>query len=78
MIAANLNCTPGRVNRPSRPVFHDEPNDTDSACHRAGNNLIPFDVISCHSAGGFLAFIEETSPTGIYLVWTRNAGRSTN
>jgi len=31
---------------------------------RAGDDLIPFDVIPCHPAGGFLAFIEETLAAG--------------
>jgi len=31
---------------------------------RAGEDLIPFDVIPCHPAGGFLAFIEETLAAG--------------
>ncbi len=31
---------------------------------RAGDILIPFDVIPCHPAGGFLAFIEETLAAG--------------
>jgi hypothetical protein len=31
---------------------------------RAGEDLIPFDVIPCHPAGGFLAFIEETLRAG--------------
>lgn len=31
---------------------------------RAGADLIPFDVIPCHPAGGFLAFIEETLAAG--------------
>ncbi len=37
---------------------------TDSAYYRAGADLIPFDVIPCHPAGGFLAFIEETLAAG--------------
>ena len=31
---------------------------------RAGEDLVPFDVIPCHPAGGFLAFIEETLAAG--------------
>ena len=31
---------------------------------RAGDDLIPFDVIPCHPGGGFLAFIEETLTAG--------------
>lgn len=31
---------------------------------RAGDDLVPFDVIPCHPAGGFLAFIEETLAAG--------------
>lgn len=31
---------------------------------RAGDDLIPFDVIPCHPAGGFLEFIEETLAAG--------------
>ena len=31
---------------------------------RAGDDLIPFDVIPCHPAGGFLAFIEEILAAG--------------
>ena len=31
---------------------------------RAGEDLIPFDVIPCHPAGGFLTFIEETLAAG--------------
>ncbi len=31
---------------------------------RAGDDLIPFDVIPCHPAGGFLNFIEETLAAG--------------
>jgi hypothetical protein len=31
---------------------------------RAGQDLIPFDVIPCHPAGGFLAFIQETLAAG--------------
>lgn len=31
---------------------------------RAGDDLIPYDVIPCHPAGGFLAFIEETLAAG--------------
>jgi len=31
---------------------------------RAGDTLIPFDVIPCHPGGGFLSFIEETLATG--------------
>ena len=31
---------------------------------RAGEDLIPFDVIPCHPAGGFLAFIQETLAAG--------------
>lgn len=31
---------------------------------RAGDDLIPFDVIPCHPAGGFLAFIEDTLAAG--------------
>ena len=31
---------------------------------RAGEDLIPFDVIPCHPGGGFLAFIEETLTSG--------------
>lgn len=31
---------------------------------RAGEDLIPFDVIPCHPGGGFLAFIEETLTAG--------------
>jgi hypothetical protein len=31
---------------------------------RGGQDLIPFDVIPCHPAGGFLAFIEETVAAG--------------
>ena len=32
---------------------------------RAGEDvLVPFDVIPCRPAGGFLAFIEETLATG--------------
>jgi hypothetical protein len=31
---------------------------------RAGEDLIPFDVIPCHPAGGFLAFIHETLAAG--------------
>lgn len=31
---------------------------------RAGDDLIPFDVIPCHPGGGFLAFIEETLAAG--------------
>jgi len=31
---------------------------------RAGEDLIPFDVIPCHPAGGFLAFIEATLAAG--------------
>lgn len=30
---------------------------------RAGELLVPFDVIPCHPGGGFLAFIEETLTT---------------
>jgi len=31
---------------------------------RAGDDLVPFDVIPCHPAGGFLTFIEETLAAG--------------
>lgn len=31
---------------------------------RAGDDLIPFDVIPCHPAGGFLTFIEDTLAAG--------------
>jgi hypothetical protein len=31
---------------------------------RAGDDLVPFDVIPCHPAGGFLAFIEATLTAG--------------
>lgn len=31
---------------------------------RAGDTLVPFDVIPCHPAGGFLAFIEATLASG--------------
>lgn len=31
---------------------------------RAGEDLIPFDVIPCHPAGGFLSFIQETLAAG--------------
>jgi hypothetical protein len=31
---------------------------------RAGDDLVPFDVIPCHPAGGFLSFIEETLAAG--------------
>ncbi len=31
---------------------------------RAGDTLVPFDVIPCHPAGGFLAFIEDTLASG--------------
>lgn len=31
---------------------------------RAGDDLIPFDVIPCHPDGGFLTFIEETLAAG--------------
>jgi hypothetical protein len=31
---------------------------------RAGDILVPFDVIPCHPAGGFLTFIEETLAAG--------------
>ncbi len=31
---------------------------------RAGDLLIPFDVIPCHPAGGFLTFIAETLAAG--------------
>jgi len=31
---------------------------------RAGDDLVPFDVIPCHPDGGFLAFIEETLAAG--------------
>lgn len=31
---------------------------------RAGGDLIPFDVIPCHPAGGFLQFVEETLAAG--------------
>ena len=31
---------------------------------RAGDVLVPFDVIPCHPAGGFLAFIEKTLASG--------------
>ena len=31
---------------------------------RAGKVLIPFDVIPCHPAGGFLVFIQETLAAG--------------
>jgi hypothetical protein len=41
---------------------------------RAGNTLVPFDVIPCHPEGGFLAFIQESLATGHSLV----AVRSTN
>lgn len=34
---------------------------------RAGDDLIPFDVIPCHPADGFLAFIEETLAAGHHL-----------
>jgi hypothetical protein len=45
--------------------------------------LIPFDVIPCHPAGGFLAFIEETLAAGhtlraIRTVTTRQKGRCLN
>jgi len=46
---------------------------------RAGEDLIPFDVIPCHPAGGFLAFIEETLAAGhtlhaVRTVTTRQKG----
>ncbi|MES2569564.1 MAG: hypothetical protein V4710_05860 [Verrucomicrobiota bacterium] len=31
---------------------------------RAGDTLVPFDIIPCHPAGGFLVFIEETLASG--------------
>lgn len=31
---------------------------------RAGEFLVPFDVIPCRPAGGFLQFIEETLTSG--------------
>jgi hypothetical protein len=34
---------------------------------RAGDDLVPFDVIPCHPAGGFLAFIEATLAAGHHL-----------
>lgn len=45
--------------------------------------LVPFDVIPCHPAGGFLAFIEETLAAGhtlraVRTVTTRHKGRSLN
>jgi hypothetical protein len=51
----------------SVPEIDDRPEDNlgvfnahDKNLVRAGEDLIPFDVIPCHPAGGFLAFIEET------------------
>lgn len=45
---------------------------------RAGEDLIPFDVIPCHPAGGFLAFIEATLAAGhrLHAVRTVTTSRS--
>ncbi len=34
---------------------------------RAGDDLIPFDVIPCHPGGGFLQFIQDTVSAGHQL-----------
>jgi hypothetical protein len=44
---------------------------------RAGDTLVPFDVIPCHPAGGFLAFIEETLAAGHTLRALRTVTTST-
>ena len=36
----------------------------DKNLFRAGNTLIPFDVIPCHPTDGFLKFIEDTVAAG--------------
>jgi hypothetical protein len=43
----------------------------------AGDTLVPFDVIPCHPAGGFLAFIEETLAAGHTLRALRTVTSST-
>ncbi len=45
---------------------------------RAGDDLIPFDVIPCHPAGGFLAFIEETLSAGHSLRAVRTVTTGTS
>ncbi len=40
---------------------------------RAGDTLVPFDVIPCHPAGGFLQFISETLAAGHHLSAVRTA-----
>jgi hypothetical protein len=43
---------------------------------RAGDDLIPFDVIPCHPGGGFLGFIEQTIASGhsLHAVRTVTSG----
>lgn len=38
---------------------------------RAGDDLVPFDVIPCHPGGGFLEFIEQTLAAGHHLTAVR-------
>ena len=45
---------------------------------RAGDLLVPFDVIPCRPAGGFLAFIEETLAAGHQLGAIRTVTTSGN
>jgi hypothetical protein len=45
---------------------------------RAGELLIPFDVIPCHPAGGFLQFIEETLVAGHTLRTVRTITSTSN
>ena len=45
---------------------------------RAGEILIPFDVIPCHPAGGFLTFIEQTLAAGHSLRAVRTVTTATN
>ncbi len=40
---------------------------------RAGETLIPFDVIPCHPSGGFLKFIEDTLKSGHSIRAVRTA-----
>lgn len=45
---------------------------------RAGDVLVPFDVIPCRPAGGFLAFIEETLSAGHTLRALRTVTTAAN